>query len=288
MAGRNESNTARSPVTHFGKQVRKERVARGWTITELGQRSGIDAAHLSRIEAGKRPPTERLARAMDRVFPEREGYFQEYYEESKSWMTPGFRNWAELELKATRLSLWSPGVLDGLVHTSAYARAILATLPGATPDAVEGRTASRMHRQEHLLRDDGPAVLLIIDELCLYRRVGSREVMAEQLGRLAEIATLPQVTVQVHPAIEHSATASGFILADDAVYAEHILGGGVFTDQLSVTNAANRFEALRRECYGARESLRVIGRARQLWIGERAPTQGRKAASASKRPARTA
>ena len=32
------------PVRYFGRQVRKERLAAGWTLAELGQRIGYDPA----------------------------------------------------------------------------------------------------------------------------------------------------------------------------------------------------------------------------------------------------
>ena len=84
-----------NPLTHFGKQVKKERLARGWSLPELARQTGIDAGHWSRIERGVRPPTEFVAEACDRVFPERKGWFGEYYRDSRSWAPPGFRSWTE-------------------------------------------------------------------------------------------------------------------------------------------------------------------------------------------------
>jgi transcriptional regulator with XRE-family HTH domain len=46
---------------HFGRQLRKERLAHGWSILELARRMGVDPAHLGRVENGKRPPTANLA-----------------------------------------------------------------------------------------------------------------------------------------------------------------------------------------------------------------------------------
>jgi hypothetical protein len=34
-----------NPVRYFGRQVRKERLAAGWTLAEFGQRAGYDPAH---------------------------------------------------------------------------------------------------------------------------------------------------------------------------------------------------------------------------------------------------
>jgi len=50
--------------------------------------TGIDAGHLSRIENGKRPPTAAIALACDAAFPERKGWFSEYYEESRRGHPP--------------------------------------------------------------------------------------------------------------------------------------------------------------------------------------------------------
>ena len=44
-----------NPVRYFGRQVRKERLAAGWTLAEFGQRTGYDPAHISRIESGEAP-----------------------------------------------------------------------------------------------------------------------------------------------------------------------------------------------------------------------------------------
>jgi transcriptional regulator with XRE-family HTH domain len=118
-------NNGNSASTHFGRQMRKERLAHGWSLREFHARTGIDIGHASRIETGKAPPTEKVAKACDDAWPERRGWFLEYYEESKSWIPAGFRSWAEYEDKATTLRDWYPGILTGLLQTEGYARAVL-------------------------------------------------------------------------------------------------------------------------------------------------------------------
>jgi transcriptional regulator with XRE-family HTH domain len=261
--------------------MRKERVAHGWSLDELARRTGIAAGHLSRIENGKRPPTENVATKLDAVFPERRGYFTELYDEMRTWAPPGFRDWPEIENKSARLHDWSPGVVSGLLQTEEYARGLLETLPEATGEAVKGRLANRIARQRHVLyRDDPPSVRFIVDELALYRRVGSAEAMTEQLRRLTEVASLPRVTLQVLPATAHPATASGFLVADGAAYVEHVLGGGVYTEEQTVTILTGLFDSLRDECYRVSESLAIIRRAESLWTGEKAATAERKAGHA--------
>jgi hypothetical protein len=267
MAGTASGNLA---LGHFGRQMRKERLARGWSLPELASRTGINAGHLSRIERGVRPPTEHVAGACDSVFPERRGWFREYYEESKSWMPPGLRSWAEHEDKAVRLSVWAPGIVHGLFQTEDYARTFIAALPGVTDEVIAARLASRLARQARVFRrDDPPAVGCVIDHTALYRLVGSPEVMAAQCRHLLEVASLPHVTMQVLPAIAHPATASELIVADNsAAYAEHLAAGGVYTEDETVTRLDRLFDTIRAESYRASDSAAIIGKAEQAWTGE--------------------
>jgi lambda repressor-like predicted transcriptional regulator len=249
--------------------VKKERLARGWSLDELAARTGLAASHLSRIENGRRPPTELIADACDRVFPDRRGWFREYYEESKSWMPPGLRSWAEHEDKATRLNVWSPGIIHGLLQTPDYARALIATLPGVTSEVITARLASRMERQKRVLyRDDPPLAALIVDHAALYRLVDSPEVMTRQMAHLLDVASLAHVTLQVLPAIAHPATASELIIADDnAAYAEHLAAGGVYTEPEAVTTLGRLFRSIMAESYRASESAAIIRKAGELWTG---------------------
>jgi transcriptional regulator with XRE-family HTH domain len=269
MAG----NKDMSAATHFGRQMKKERLARGWSLQELSGRTAYDPAHLSRIENGVRPPTRTLAAACDAVFPERRGWFTEYYDESRQWaeVPPGFRDWAELEDQAAQLRAWSPGIIHGLLQTEDYARALLATMPGASEETVTGRLRARMERQRRVtLRDIPPAAWFVVDEPALYRLVGSADTMAAQLRQLTAVAAMPDITMQVLPAIAHPANASGFVVADDAAWCEHVAGGFVYTDQ-TVRSLLRLFDTLRAECYRASESAALIERVCGAWASGASP-----------------
>lgn len=258
--------------THFGRQMRKERLAHGWSLREFQARTGIDIGQASRVETGKQPPTEHVADACDRAFPERHGWFREYYEESKTWTPPGFKDWREHEAKATFLRDWWPSIITGLGQTEKYARALLETSLGATPEMIATRLAARMERQRRLFEREVQA-WFIVDQLSLYRLVGSPQIMADQMGRLTEIAALPNATVQVLPAVAHPANASGFIVTDDAALCEHVKGSYVYTDQQSVTSLTSLFDTLRGECYRVSESLALLKEVGEIWTGESQPTQ---------------
>jgi hypothetical protein len=55
-----------------------------------------------------------------------------------------------------------------------------------------------------------------------------------------ETAAKPHVTITVMPAIAHAANASGFVLADDAAWCEHMAAGGAYTNPQIVTGARSR------------------------------------------------
>ena len=266
-----------NPIRYFGQQVRRARRAAGWTLTEFGQRIGYDPGQISRIENGKRPPTELFAQMCDRAFPDRDGWFSEFYAESRTWIAtpPWFRSWIEHEQHAAALRIWQPGVLSGLLQTEEYARAILAVNPGVTDDQVTERLAIRLARQAILTQNDPPAVWFLVDEAALRRCVGSPAVMAAQLAHLAGVARLPNVTIQVVPDIAHTGVLGGFAVAEHAAYVETALAGQVFEETEILAALITNFDTLRNEAFRGSESLTLIERMCEEWkaAGARAATR---------------
>jgi transcriptional regulator with XRE-family HTH domain len=272
-------NGGGNPATHFGRQMRKEREAHGWSLREFAARTGVNIGLASRIETGKRPPTEKVALACDGAFPARKGWFSEYYAELQTWseVPAAFKDWSELEDKAVGLRDWSPSIVTGLLQTEAYAEALLRTFPGVSDETVRARLTTRMERQRRLFARDVLA-LFITDELSLYRLTGTREVMGGQMRHLAEIAALPNVTVQVLPAVANPGATSGFVIADEAAYTEHIAGGLVYPTGETVSALMRIFDTLRGECYRVSESAALLERLADQWTGgslpSAAPTAG--------------
>ena len=128
------ANNDSGPATHLGRQMKRDRLAHGWSLREMHARTEVHIGTLSQVENGKRPMTGALAAKCDEVFPERRGWYATYYEESKSWVPAGFRSWAEYEDRATVLHVWSPGIIDGFLQTTDYARTVLSMELGATAE----------------------------------------------------------------------------------------------------------------------------------------------------------
>jgi transcriptional regulator with XRE-family HTH domain len=259
-------NDGNSAATGFGQQLRKMRQSRHWTLRELAARTGVNYSILSRVENGQRPPTEALARALDRVFTELPaGWFRDAWSSSRTWAPPGFIDWSEYEDQAAELLSWTPAVVSGLAQTAGYARGLLATYPGASAEQVGTRLKGRMARQRRLYRDEGPAVILLVDMASLYRAVGSTEVMAEQCARLAGLAGRPNVTLQVVPPVAIPLGTASLVITDTAGYTENALTGAVYTDTESVIRLRRLFDTVRAEARPASESLAITRRAEQQW-----------------------
>jgi hypothetical protein len=234
-----------NPASHFGKVVKRDRLARGWSLPELAKVTGIDAGHWSRIENGKRPPTLKIAAACDNAFPERRNWYTDYFNDLQKWseVPSWFKPWHEFEMNASSLRSWSPGSIDGLMQTEAYARAQIGLAPGITPDQVAERVANRMARQQRVLyREEPPLVHFLVSLVSL--RDMPRELVPDQVRRLLDVSALPNVTLQVSPALWNAGMNGSLIIAQNAAYTESLLAGQVYADEETVSSLSRRFASI--------------------------------------------
>lgn len=269
MPGRN-----RDAGSYFARQLKREREAAGWTLTELGRRAGIHPAHLGRIESGERPPTGKVADGLDRAWPHRHHFWRSLYDDSQGWreIPSGFRNWAEHEGETSTLRVWQAGLVDGAFQTPSYAAAVLAVSSVLDEATRAARLDARIQRarriMDRLQNVNGGRPLLatvLVDHVALIRNVGGPKVMAEQLRHLAEVAEISAVTMMVVPIRAHPAMASGYLLADTAAWSEHLLAGGVFTDDQMIRDVSIRHASLAGDAYRASDSLVMIRKAADAW-----------------------
>ncbi|MFS0697161.1 helix-turn-helix domain-containing protein [Streptomyces nitrosporeus] len=202
MVNRKELDPDESPAARFGQRLRTLRDERGWTQDELGARMGCTGTHISAVETGRRPPTQRFAASADRVFGtgdklERQGQAARH----TPWLE-GFPEFVDHEAQAMEIRLFELGIVPGLLQTPEYAEAITmgAVRRGAiTEHQAEERLKSVTRRQASLERVPTPLVYAVIDESCIRRVVGGPRVMTAQLDRLIEFAERPSTVLQVAP-----------------------------------------------------------------------------------------
>lgn len=123
---------------------------------------------------------------------------------SRHNLTDEYRQFTDYEAEATRISVYQPLVVPGLVQTAAYAAAACAAILAEAPEAeVEARVSTRVHRQqvveERLARGAGPELVILVDEIVLHRPFGGAAVMSEQLEHLVAQAARAHVTLTVLP-----------------------------------------------------------------------------------------
>jgi len=264
-----------SPRAQFGAEMRRLREAAGLPQSAVARRLGCTQTQVSRLEKGTRTPSRRDAETLDELFGDAvDVSFVRRYERIRA--QPGspvwFRSWAEeIEATATVLRLWDPLLIPGLLQTEAYARCIFSHGPQIAPNEVEEHVRARMQRQRIFARQPPPTLLALMDEGVIRRRIGSPELMRDQLAHLLKMAQQPSVFIQLVDAECVAGLGGTFAIAElpdglpTVVQADSVMQGHITTDHDLVTSAQQRYEAIRLWAYPERISLKMIEEARQEW-----------------------
>jgi transcriptional regulator with XRE-family HTH domain len=271
----NNSTSADSPVRVFGAMLTHYRSQAQMTQEQLAAKLYVSGSLVSKVEAGTRAPSEELARAADAAL-DCKGALVSLYAilagHLRNGVYPGwFADWPRVEARARRLRSYQPFVVPGLLQTERYARAVLSTRVGATPEELDEAVAARMERQRILTPEwstDPPELWVILDEAVLRRPVGGTAVMAEQVRKLAE--RRPGVVVQVIPfgAGAHEGMRGGaFVIAEmdegAVAYQDSASSGQIITDPGEVAALALTWDTLGLEALPRAASTGLIREAAQ-------------------------
>ena len=264
-----------SPMAFFGAEVRRARMAAGMTLADLAATVPCDASTVSRVEAGLLSPTERFAVACDESFPQMAGWFMRFYLGSRKWAgphPPWFRDWVEIEERATDIRWWEPLLVPGLLQTASYARAVLSSWRRDNGDDIDGKVTARIERQAILDRDKPPELRVLLDESVLRRSVGGAAIMAGQLDHLAEMGRRPNITIQAVPeaAGAYAGLSGAFAVASmageqHAAYLEAGVRGMTVLDASLISQAAIMLDDLRDEAFSRSRSLEFIAEVAMKW-----------------------
>lgn len=226
----------------LGFLLRQLRIERGLTTDEVTSRAMFSPTKLSRLETGRVGASPRDIRDLCIVYgitdPAERERLAELAREGKqrAWWQPydvPYATYIGLEAEAISISDFNPDVVPGLLQVEGYTRAVLAADPAFSPAALERNVEVRMRRQDLLARGHAPLFHCIVDEAALHRHIGGRAVMRAQLARLAEVAALPKVTLQIIPLTvgAHPGLDSNFVILEfgkhtvnDVVYVEGAVG----------------------------------------------------------------
>lgn len=173
----------------------------------------------------------------------------------------GFDVYIGLEEAASQISWYEAELVPGLLQTEQYARSVIKDdNPGVDDEEIDRRVQLRLARQALVRRRTAPLSLHVaLNEAILRRPVGGPDVMAAQLGSLADASGQPNVSLRVVPfsAGLHRGLMSGpfellrFPLNGDGqpsepatVYADGFTGALYLDKPHEVERYANAFESI--------------------------------------------
>lgn len=124
-----------------------------------------------------------------------------WWTDYESVLPTGLSTYVALEAGAGRLMAFTGMIIDGLLQTEEYARAMIrAGLPTEPAETVERLVELRLHRQQAIHSAPRLDLMTIMDEGAMLRQVGGEEVMRRQLLHILTLcAETPNVSVQVIP-----------------------------------------------------------------------------------------
>ncbi|GAA2414195.1 helix-turn-helix transcriptional regulator [Actinomadura vinacea] len=174
-----------------------------------------------------------------------------------------------LEADAQKMRTYRVNIMDGLLQTQEYARAISeAAIPPLLPSEVDLVVQVRMQRQSRIRSFEPLELHVVLDEGALRRRIGSADVMRRQLEYLLEVAALPNVRLQVFPFERGYSTSQSFSVLDfqepeypAVIYISQMSGSLIIEDEAKVFEYTHVFEHISSSALdedGSREMIRKI------------------------------
>ena len=250
-------------------------MTRPWrcSLRNLGELIAYSPSLVAKIETCGQVPSGDFAERCDKALGT-PGTFARMQRQCTRVAYPGwFWPYLDREAEAAFLRSWQPLVVDGLLQTEDYARAILrAARPRDSGEKIDQLVTARMDRQAILSREDPPDLWVIVDESVLRRPVGEPGVMTGQLDRLLIASREPNVTVQVmpvaagaHPGLLGSLVIAGFDIAPDIAYLDNALTGQLVERREDVRNVGMLYDTLRAEALSPRASEQLIAEVIGAW-----------------------
>ncbi len=239
--GKGAMAALQSPIgsrRRLGAELRRLRVKAAMTLDEVAERMTCSTSKISRLETGKGIPKVPDVRELMRIYgvvsdTERDmllrlvrdgrehGWWESYTEgvQPERFVLDSPSRYAALETEAVKVRSFELTLLNGLLQTTDYTRAVLTALLGSARGSqeIERLVELRRRRQQALSDPEQPLELAVVfDEGILQRVVGTHAVMAEQLDVVLERTELPNVTVQVLPleAGLHRAHLGSFVILE--------------------------------------------------------------------------
>lgn len=261
-----------SPLDYFGSELRRYRESAGMSQGDLGDCIFCTGSLVGQIETAHKVPTREFAERADAALLT-DGCFSRLVGlVLRSQLPTWFQAYAEMEAKATYISKYQCQLVDGLLQTEEYARAVLGI---EQTEKLDEMVAARMDRQRVLQRKRPPVLWTVLDEAVLYREIGGREVMRNQLAHLLGFFGQPWTHLQVLPfsAGQHAGMMGSFNLLrfdddPDIHYSESYDQGHMTANPQVIRERSVGYARLQADALSERESAALIARLMEERYGE--------------------
>ncbi|MFD4759470.1 helix-turn-helix domain-containing protein [Streptomyces sp. NPDC058439] len=258
---------AGSGILHvFGQHLKLFRVRAGLERGEFGAMTGYSASSIASFEQGRRIPQPRFIDQADELLDAGEVLKASKEEVARAQYPAFFRDAARLEAEAVELHVYDTHVVNGLLQTEEYARAVFTMRrPLLDEVTVEQRVTARLARHKIFERRPLPTISFVIEESVLCRPLGGTNVMRGQLEQLLLYGQQRNVEIQVMPNAreDHAGVSGPFTLIETKeerriAYVEVHKDSRLYTERRVVREFEEQYGLLRAQALTPRESLALI------------------------------
>ncbi|WP_433796817.1 helix-turn-helix domain-containing protein [Actinoplanes sp. CA-252034] len=201
-----------------------------------------------------------------------------WWHDDRAEIPPALLTLIGLESDADQVGEYVSAFVPGLMQTPGYAAALLhAASLGAEERQLDRRLAIRLRRQANFHEQrEPPDTSVVIEEAVLYRRVGDRQVMADQMKRLAELSRRPYVTIRVLPFEVPLYRADSFTVirsevTGTVVYSEARLADALFEEGPFLAHFESQFAELWEAALDADRTGQLLHRVAEAYAADDDP-----------------
>ncbi|MFE7772541.1 Scr1 family TA system antitoxin-like transcriptional regulator [Streptomyces sp. NPDC057445] len=278
MANIRDLDPSASPLDYYGSELRRFREEAGLKQGELGGCVFCTASLIGQIETARKVPTRDFSERVDAALGTGGVFSRLVGLVLRSQLPSWFQAYAEMEAKAAYISSFQAQLVDGLLQTEGYARAVLGVRNGNNLDA---KVAARMERQRILEREHPPLCWVVLSEAVLHQEIGGRMVMRNQLAHLLGLRRREWVKVQVLPfgAGAHAGLPGSYYLLrfdddPDLVYTEDFVQGHMTANPQALREGSLRYDHLQAAALSVEDSAALIARVLEERYGHHPESDG--------------
>ncbi|WP_405493381.1 Scr1 family TA system antitoxin-like transcriptional regulator [Streptomyces sp. NBC_00096] len=268
-----------SPLDYYGSELRRLREAAGLKQAQLGDIIFCAASLIGQIETARKVPTRDFSERVDAALNTGGVFSRLVGLVLRSQLPVWFQAYAEMEARATYISSFQAQIVDGLLQTEVYARALLGV---RGEEGLDGKVAARMERQRILERSEPPLMWVVMSEAALHQEVGGREVMRNQLAHLLELRHREWVKVQIlpfevgaHVGLLGSFNLLRFEKDPDLIYTEDFIQGHMTANPQAIREGSSRYDHLQAAALSVEDSVARIARVMEERYGQHPGPDGR-------------